>query len=63
MPDRWRERNAAAVSGALARTAQLPLVLVLFAAASWTVTGCGPVAEARARQVADAWDGSEAARA
>ncbi|MEW2492430.1 hypothetical protein AB0942_02590 [Streptomyces nodosus] len=55
--------NAAAVSGALARTAQLSLVLVLFVAASWTVTGCDAVAEARARQVADAWDGSEAARA
>lgn len=55
--------NAAAFSGALARTAQLPLVLVLFAAAGWTVTGCDPVTEARARQVADAWDGSEAARA
>ncbi|MFD4970180.1 hypothetical protein [Streptomyces sp. NPDC058424] len=63
--------TAAAVSGALARTAQLLLVLALFAAAGGTLTGCGRVAEvrarqvadARARQVADAWDGSEAARA
>ncbi|WSB30880.1 winged helix-turn-helix domain-containing protein [Streptomyces sp. NBC_01788] len=63
-----------------ARTAQLLLVLALFAAAGGAVTGCGseqgsgrgaqarapghsPVAEARAREVADAWDGSEAARA
>ncbi|MFB7115500.1 hypothetical protein [Streptomyces sp. NPDC056291] len=63
-----------------ARTAQLLLVLALFAAAHGAVTGCGseqgsgrgaqartpghsPMAEARARQVADAWDGSEAARA
>ncbi len=61
----------AAVSGALARTAQLLVVLALFAAAGGTLTGCGRVAEvrarqvadARARQVADAWDGSEAARA
>ncbi|MFB7114115.1 hypothetical protein [Streptomyces sp. NPDC056190] len=62
---------AAAVSGALAHTAQLLLVLALFAAAGGTLTGCGRVAEvrarqvadARARQVADAWDDSEAARA
>ncbi|MFE4413897.1 hypothetical protein [Streptomyces sp. NPDC056821] len=61
---------AAAVSGALDRTAQLLLVLALFAAAGGTLTGCGAVAEvrarqvadARAREVADAWDGSEAAR-
>ncbi|MEU6318205.1 hypothetical protein [Streptomyces sp. NPDC047009] len=61
-----------------ARTAQLLLVLTLFAAAGGAVTGCDseqeggrgarshtpdPVAKARARQVADAWDGSEAARA
>ncbi|MGW3513448.1 hypothetical protein [Streptomyces sp. NPDC000994] len=61
--------TAAAISGALARTAQLLLVLALFAAAGGTLTGCGPEvrvrqgADARARQVADAWDGSEAARA
>ncbi|MGW9022895.1 hypothetical protein ACWGQ5_01395 [Streptomyces sp. NPDC055722] len=61
-----------------ARTAQLLLVLTLFAATGGAVTGCDseqgggrgtrshtpdPVAKARARQVADAWDGSEAARA
>ncbi len=59
------------------RTAQLLLALTLLAAAGGTVTACGsgrgaqsrtpardnPVAKARARQVADAWDGSEAARA
>ncbi|MEU7385011.1 MULTISPECIES: hypothetical protein [unclassified Streptomyces] len=61
-----------------ARIAQLLLALALFAAAGGAVTGCeqgsdrgaqsrapghSPVAKARARQVADAWDGSEAARA
>ncbi|MGW2428596.1 hypothetical protein [Streptomyces sp. NPDC001640] len=58
------------------RTAQLLLALTLLAAAGGTVTACdsgrgaqsrtprdNPVAEARACQVADAWDGSEAARA
>ncbi|MGW9031558.1 hypothetical protein ACWGQ5_47605 [Streptomyces sp. NPDC055722] len=62
-----------------ARTAQLLFVLALFAVAGGAVTGCGREqgsgrgaqsgapdpgpAAARARQVADAWDGSEAARA